>query len=80
MSKDSATPPDPVYYVVSGAGSDIRTGEFANVEPLTLQETSFFADQGGFVAVVIKGNTMALHVWADRVATPAYAVDVTLPT
>ncbi|KAJ9525086.1 hypothetical protein QJQ45_017357, partial [Haematococcus lacustris] len=78
-SKDSATPPDPVYYVVSGAGSDIRTGEFANVEPLTLQETSFFADQGGFVAVVIKGNTMALHVWADRVATPAYAVDVTLP-
>ncbi|GFH21815.1 metallophos domain-containing protein, partial [Haematococcus lacustris] len=78
-SKATASPTDPVYYVVSGAGSDIRDHDYSNVEQDTERETNFLAGKAGFVAVFIKDGRMTLHVWADGTFSPAYMVDIPLP-
>lgn len=73
------TSDDPVVYVVSGAGSDVRSGEFDEVK--VPAGTDFWGQsEQGFVAVVIKGDVMTLHFWVDTSLTaPIKVINIKRP-
>ncbi|MEW5319494.1 MAG: hypothetical protein WDW38_010642 [Sanguina aurantia] len=67
---------DPVYYVVSGAGSDIREGEFTHLPDDLLTDHDFFADDQGFVAAAISGDTLTLSFYTSRLEGPAHTINI----
>ncbi|GLC46342.1 hypothetical protein PLESTB_001764800 [Pleodorina starrii] len=72
---------DPLYYVVTGAGSDTRAGEFDGLDPeVRSRDALFLSDKQGFVAVVMAGDTMRLHYYTTGQSTPTYTRLVPLPT
>ncbi|GFR43119.1 hypothetical protein Agub_g4123 [Astrephomene gubernaculifera] len=72
-------PEDQVYYVVSGAGSDTREGEFDSLLPEKRANALFLSDAQGFLAVVFAGGTMRLHFYTIRQRGPAYTATVNRP-
>ncbi|GAX83740.1 hypothetical protein CEUSTIGMA_g11165.t1 [Chlamydomonas eustigma] len=61
-----------VAYVVSGAGSDIRYGEFDGRDIPT--NSTFVRDDTGFVAVVLRKDSMSLYYIVGSSNFPAYRV------
>ncbi|KXZ52138.1 PAP1 protein [Gonium pectorale] len=75
------SPSDPVHYIVSGAGSDTRPGEFDGLDPeLRSQDALFLSDTQGFVAVVVSGNSMRVHYYTTDMSGPAYTRVIMQPS
>ncbi|PNH10100.1 Purple acid phosphatase 8 [Tetrabaena socialis] len=73
-------PDDPVHYVVSGAGSDTREGEFDDLDSEERsRDALFLSDAQGFLAVVVTGGTMRLHYYTTQESGPTYTRDVKMP-
>ena len=73
-------PGDPVTYVVSGAGSDIRPGEFDGLPADQVVSAPFLADDQGFVAATLAGATLSLYFYVSQMPTPAYYVKIQQPS
>lgn len=70
---------DPVYYVVSGAGSSTRREDFKGLSSELLATAKYLSTSPGFVAVVVTGSNMYLHYYTVDSKTPEHTEIVRRP-
>ncbi|KAG2492671.1 hypothetical protein HYH03_009086 [Edaphochlamys debaryana] len=72
-------PDDPVHYIVSGAGSDVREGEFSDESAVRSRDAPFLSDNQGFVAIALSEGSMTVHYYTVEQSEPAYTRVIPLP-
>mmetsp|Transcript_12110 Transcript_12110/g.26026 ORF Transcript_12110/g.26026 Transcript_12110/m.26026 type:complete len:418 (+) Transcript_12110:115-1368(+) len=66
---------DPIYYVISGAGSDVRANEFDDVNTPE-GSMNFHADDQGFVVGSLNPDGIKLYYYTSHSSLPTYSVTV----